>query len=92
VPRHGRTAPIAPLHELIRRVRGAQSTGARLVSFNLPAFASHGKSPGESAPVSRDAQFAYTTALNTRLTWESGGLGQDPRSSRNRIGVIVNAS
>jgi CRISPR-associated protein Csd1 len=48
-------------------VNGAQSSGAALVSFNLEAFTSYGKRQGDNAPVSQQAAFAYTTALNYLL-------------------------
>ena len=63
----GEQAPLARLHPAIKGVNGAQSSGASIVSFNLEAFASYGKSQGENAPVSEQAAFAYTTALNHLL-------------------------
>jgi CRISPR-associated protein Csd1 len=63
----GRLAPIARLHPSIQGVAGAQSSGANMVSFNLPAFGSYGLDQGENAPVSEYAAFAYTTALNFLL-------------------------
>ncbi len=63
----GQFAPIARLHPAIKGVNGAQSSGASIVSFNLDAFASYGKRQGENAPVSEQAAFAYTTALNHLL-------------------------
>jgi len=63
----GEMAPIARLHPSIKGVPGAQSSGAALVSFNLDAFTSYGKTQGANAPVSEAAAFAYATALNTLL-------------------------
>lgn len=63
----GQQAPMARLHPAIKGVNGAQSSGASIVSFNLDAFTSYGKSQGENAPVSEQAAFAYTTALNHLL-------------------------
>lgn len=63
----GLVAPIARLHPSIKGVVGAQSSGAALVSFNLDAFTSHGKTQGANAPVSEAAAFAYGTALNGLL-------------------------
>jgi len=63
----GEHAPIARLHPAIKGVYDAQSSGASIVSFNLGAFTSYGKSQGENAPVSEKAAFAYTTALNHLL-------------------------
>ncbi|MFA7579499.1 type I-C CRISPR-associated protein Cas8c/Csd1 [Castellaniella sp.] len=59
-------APVL-LHPFIKGVRGAQSSGASIVSFNLDAFKSFGKEQGANAPVSQEAAFAYTTALNHLL-------------------------
>ena len=55
------------LHTAIKGVWGAQSSGANIVSFNLGAFRSFGKEQGMNAPVGKQAEFAYTTALNTLL-------------------------
>ena len=63
----GSVAPIARLHAKIKGVSGAQSSGASVVSFNLPAFASYGMQQGANAPVSERAASAYTSALNTLL-------------------------
>ncbi|GGB32988.1 type I-C CRISPR-associated protein Cas8c/Csd1 [Tistrella bauzanensis] len=68
----GDLAPVAKLHPSIKGVRGAQSSGASLVSFNLDAFTSYGKSQGGNAPVSESAAFAYGTILNHLLAPESG--------------------
>jgi CRISPR-associated protein Csd1 len=73
----GTRAPLARLHPSIRGVRGAQSSGASIVSFNLDAFTSYGKDQGENAPVSEAAAFAYTTALNHLLC----------QGSRNRVQI-----
>lgn len=69
-------APVR-LHTAIKGVRGAQTSGANIVSFNLDAFASYGKEQGLNAPVGKKAEFAYTTALNHLLA----------RDSRQRIQV-----
>lgn len=63
----GERAPIARLHEPIRGVRGAQSTGGRLVSFNDPAYESLGHKQSYNAPVSRAVVFKYANALNFLL-------------------------
>ncbi|MFV0436905.1 MAG: type I-C CRISPR-associated protein Cas8c/Csd1 [Desulfopila sp.] len=69
----GETAqPLARLHPSIKGVRGAQSSGASIVSFNKPAFESFGKAQSINAPVSQRATFKYATALNALL-------GQDSR-------------
>ena len=68
----GKKAPIARIHPNIKGVRGAQSSGASLVSFNADAFESYGHSGGQcyNAPVSEHAAFAYTTALNQLIADE----------------------
>ena len=68
----GEQAPIARLHPSIKGVRGAQSSGASLVSFNAPAYESYGHDDeqGVNAPVSEYAAFAYATALNYLLSGE----------------------
>lgn len=59
---------IARLHEpKIKGVAGAQSSGALLVSFNAASYESYGKSQSYNAPVSEDAAFRYTNALNCLL-------------------------
>lgn len=63
-----RKAPIARLHPSIKGVRGAQSSGASLISYNADAFCSYGKEQGENAGISQQAAFAYTTALNYLLS------------------------
>lgn len=70
-------APIQRLHPSIRGVegKGAQPSGASLVSFNLDAFTSYGKEQGENAPTSQAAAFRYGAALNRMLD----------RGSRNRL-------
>jgi len=63
----GESDLIPLLNPSIKRVRDAQSSGAALVSFNLPAFRSYGKEQNKNAPIGKKAVFAYTTALNTLL-------------------------
>ncbi|EHM10679.1 CRISPR-associated protein Cas8c/Csd1, subtype I-C/DVULG [Thermanaerovibrio velox DSM 12556] len=74
----GEKAPIKQLHPPILGVKGANSTGASLVSVNnkvengrnggpTPAFASFLKQQGFNAPVSVRAALAYTRALNLLL-------------------------
>ena len=67
----GEKKPIARLHPKIKGVRGSQSTGAAVVSFNLDAFLSYGKEQSFNAPVSEDITFNYTTALNHLLRFDS---------------------
>lgn len=66
----GEPDAIRRIHPPIKRVRGAQTSGADIVSFNLPAFCSFGRSQGANAPVGVRAASAYTTALNHLLASE----------------------
>ena len=64
----GKTDIIASVHPSIKGVRGAQSSGAALVSFNAPAFCSYNKEQGYNAPIGKQTAFAYTSALNHLLS------------------------
>ena len=64
----GKQSRLARLHEpAIKPVMGAQSSGAKLVSFNDDAYESYGKSQCFNAAVSEEAAFKYATALNKLL-------------------------
>lgn len=63
----GKREPIARLHPLIKGVRGAQSSGASLVSFNADAFCSYGLENGGNAQTGETAASAYGAALNYLL-------------------------
>lgn len=64
----GKVLPIARLHEPpVKGVSGAQSSGARLVSFNNASYCSYGKDQSFNAPVSEVTTFRYTNALNHLL-------------------------
>ncbi|GBC63962.1 type I-C CRISPR-associated protein Cas8c/Csd1 [Desulfonema ishimotonii] len=64
-------SPIARLHPAIKGVRGAQTKGAAIVSFNLKSFTSYNKEQSYNAPVSTEVTFNYTTALNYLLRSDS---------------------
>lgn len=64
----GKRTEIARIHNTIKGVSGAQSSGAALVSFNADSFTSYGKEQSYNAPVGIYAAFAYTTALNYLLS------------------------
>lgn len=64
----GEWTSIARLHPSLKRVRGAQSSGATLVGFNARAYESYNRSQGLISPVGEAATFAYTTALNYLLS------------------------
>ncbi len=63
----GERAAIARLHPSIKGVRGTNTSGGSLVSFNLESFESYGHAQGSNAPIGTAASFAYTTALNDLL-------------------------
>lgn len=67
----GDVAPLAETHPMLK-VPGGQTSGVAIVSFNERAYESLGKSQGDNAPVSEQAAFAYTTALNYLLRRENG--------------------
>lgn len=60
----GKIAPIARLHDAIK---GVNAKPAPFASVNLAAFEAYGKEQGFVFPVSEQAMFEYTTALNTLL-------------------------
>lgn len=66
----GKKAPIARLHRSLKRIRGASTMGASLVSFNERAYESYNrtKAQGLNSPVSQRATEAYTTTLNYLLS------------------------
>ncbi|HPL54638.1 MAG TPA: type I-C CRISPR-associated protein Cas8c/Csd1, partial [Bacillota bacterium] len=65
----GEKSLIARLHPSIKGVRGAQTAGGSMVSFNSRAYESYGRDEqqGLNAPVSEYATFAYSTVLNYLL-------------------------
>lgn len=70
----GKRASLSRLHASIKGVVGAQSSGAALVSFNKASFTSYGKEQSYNSPVSEEATFGYTTALNHLLSSEKHRL------------------
>lgn len=65
----GKILPIEKIHDKIKGVGNSNSAGGSIVSFNDTAFESYGHNgeQGLNAPISEDAEFAYTTALNDLL-------------------------
>jgi len=67
----GKKTSISQLHQPIKGVRNAQTRGGAIVSFNKDAFRSYEKKQNFNAPVGEYAAFAYTTALNHLLSFDS---------------------
>lgn len=63
--------PVARLHDNLKGVAGAQSSGAALVSFNERAFESYGKKQGFNAPVSARVASNVTDSLNFLLAHDN---------------------
>jgi len=61
------SSQIARLHPSIKNVVGAQSSGAAIVSFNIPSFCSYGREQSYNAPTSQQAADAYGFVLNKLL-------------------------
>jgi CRISPR-associated protein Csd1 len=67
----GEKSNLTRLQPPIKGVRGTNTTGGSIVSFNLTAFNSYGKTQGWNAPIGNNSAFAYTTALNYLLGRDS---------------------
>ncbi|MGD9578747.1 MAG: type I-C CRISPR-associated protein Cas8c/Csd1, partial [Syntrophorhabdus sp.] len=67
----GEKASIAILHPPVKGVKDAQTSGAGIISFNLRAFESYGKTQNYNAPVSKAIAFSYTTILNHLMRFGS---------------------
>lgn len=67
----GKNDVIARLHSSIKGVKGAQPSGANIVSFNHPSFCSFGKKQSYNSSIGKEAEDAYTKALNDLLKKES---------------------
>jgi CRISPR-associated protein Csd1 len=61
----GQEGPLARIHTPIKGVRGGQTSGGYIVSFNASAFVSYKQ---DKASVGESSAFAYTTALNYLLS------------------------
>ena len=60
--------PLAQLIEpAIKGVSGAQSSGAKIISFNCDSFISYGKDQALNSPISQASAFRHATALNALL-------------------------
>ena len=67
----GEETEILDVHDSIKGVIGAQTSGAAIVSFNQLSFESYNKLQSMNAPVGKKAAYAYITALNFMLSSES---------------------
>jgi CRISPR-associated protein Csd1 len=67
----GEADDLARLHDSIKGVWGANTSGANIVSFNLAAFNSWGKAQGGNAPIGKKAASNYAAALNLLLGKDS---------------------
>ncbi len=67
----GKIDSLAETHPMLK-VLGGQTSGVAIVTYNENAYESFGKKQGDNAPVSEQAAFAYTTALNYMLRRENG--------------------
>ena len=67
----GKRVSVARLHPSLKGVRGTNTTGAAVVSFNLSAFTSYHKNQNNNAPIGEVEAFSYTTALNLLLSKDS---------------------
>ena len=73
--------PLAKLVEpAIKGVSGAQSSGAKIISFNCDSFTSYGKEQALNSPISQASAFRHATALNALLS------GPQSRLHRVQIG------
>ncbi|MCZ8099087.1 MAG: type I-C CRISPR-associated protein Cas8c/Csd1 [Burkholderiales bacterium] len=63
----GTTGPLARLHPAVKGVRGAATSGARLVTFNSESFESYGREQGACAPMVERTADLYGLALNAML-------------------------
>jgi CRISPR-associated protein Csd1 len=83
----GVCGPVARVHRMpVKNVPGGKIGGTALVSFNAPAFESHGLEQATNAPVSIEAAEKYVAALNRMLERPAGG------SRRYRQGIPLGDS
>lgn len=64
----GEFLPIARLHQNLKGIVGAQSSGVPLVTVNCESFESYGKKQSYNSPISKKITFKYTTSLNYLLS------------------------
>ncbi len=64
----GNPARVARIHPSIKGVWGGKQSGGNIISFDDPAYRSHGWEQGKNAPVGIKATFTYVAALNFLLS------------------------
>ena len=62
--------PIEITHMVTKGIKGSQTSGANLISFNKPSFLSYRKEQSENAPVSTTSAESYTKALQSLIDSE----------------------
>lgn len=62
--------PIEKTHMVTKGIKGSQTSGANLISFNKPSFLSYRKEQSENAPVSTTSAESYTKALQSLIDSE----------------------
>ena len=62
--------PIENTHMVTKGIKGSQTSGANLISFNKPSFLSYLKEQSENAPVSTTSAESYTKALQSLIDSE----------------------
>lgn len=67
----GKIGQLSRVHRQLSGVQGGNPTGQTFVSFNENAYLSYGKEQSFNAPISIEAAFQYTTALNYLLRYGS---------------------
>ncbi|MBF0625607.1 MAG: type I-C CRISPR-associated protein Cas8c/Csd1 [Magnetococcales bacterium] len=67
----GQPDALARIHPDIKGVKGGQTSGTAIISFNKSAFESYGKAQSFNAPVGKGAARGYAAALNHLLRSES---------------------
>ena len=87
----GGAGPAAELFPTIKQVPGGTTSGVALVSFNAPAYESHGWSQNENAPISSAAAEGIGDALK-RLLYSSYPDPGDPETTLPRRNLRIGGS
>jgi len=66
--------PIEITHPVVKKVRGTQTSGANIVSFNHEAFCSHGWKQSQNAPVWKHAAAAYAKSLSNLVSSDTNSI------------------